>query len=363
MGTNPSLYDQGLNACDDRMKPHDLSWRRLTFVPAAAKNPPQHTPTAQPFQRREFQAATLIREFEPIWNGRNKRRVFEIACSQPHPFEGNIVYTRWKEASPPAQVVTGSSTFRSRKGVFEYEAPDDQSVAWHVNFADPGLFTAYSTGLFAQDEIQVSEHPILASLREAFVAEGTPPRTADADGRPTPVTISGVQRRCVVNTAPSAKSPRGLYGNEFQLAREEQIIAATKPLSPPTISNILAMAAPAHGRGAYTTEQIALVLNTAYTGFAAARCESVHLGSPTHRVVVHTGFWGCGVFGGNRSLMTILQCLAADLAGVHLEFWAFDTEGSRTVDEAKMTYARLVGSGRSVPEVLTLIEEMRFQWG
>lgn len=36
----------------------------------------------------------------------------------------------------------------------------------YVNFADPNMFVAYAGPLFAQDEIQVMEHPTLASVRE-----------------------------------------------------------------------------------------------------------------------------------------------------------------------------------------------------
>lgn len=32
--------------------------------------------------------------------------------------------------------------------------------------------------------------------------------------------------------------------------------------------------------------------------------------------MIHTGWWGCGAFGGNRRLMAILQFAAAQLAGV-----------------------------------------------
>ncbi len=41
---------------------------------------------------------------------------------------------------------------------------------WWVNFADPHLFVAYGSSLFAQDEIQVAEHPSLGHLREALYA-------------------------------------------------------------------------------------------------------------------------------------------------------------------------------------------------
>jgi Poly (ADP-ribose) glycohydrolase (PARG) len=33
-------------------------------------------------------------------------------------------------------------------------------------------------------------------------------------------------------------------------------------------------------------------------------------------VAVHTGYWGCGAFGGNRVLMALLQVLAAGSAGL-----------------------------------------------
>lgn len=321
------------------------------------------TKMKQPLERREFQAEELLRSHEPIWNGRNKQKVYEIACSGPHPFEGNIVYARWPEAVPPKQIATKSRHFSSREGIFEYGRSDDQSVVWHVNFADPELFVAYSSSLFAQDELQVSEHPVLGSLREALVAEGPAPRTLGPDGKSTPITISGVQRRCAISTKPTADSPRGLYGNEFYHAREEQIVAATKALSPPTMSNILAMAAPAYGRRLYSAEELSRILKTAYTGFSAARCESILIGSPTHRVVVHTGFWGCGAFGGNRRLMTILQSLAADLAEVDLVFWAFDDSGLRIVEDARAVYSRLIASSNSLRDILASIENMGFEWG
>jgi hypothetical protein len=47
---------------------------------------------------------------------------------------------------------------------------------------------------------------------------------------------------------------------------------------------------------------IEFVLATAFTGFSAARLESARL-NPSPVVAIHTGFWGCGAFGGNRVLM------------------------------------------------------------
>jgi hypothetical protein len=62
-----------------------------------------------------------------------------------------------------------------REDAFTYEpaAHDDEGrpvVSWYKNFAHSHLFIAYAGGLYAQDEMQVAEHPILASLREALTS-------------------------------------------------------------------------------------------------------------------------------------------------------------------------------------------------
>ena len=59
-----------------------------------------------------------------------------------------------------------------------------------------------------------------------------------------------------------------------------------------------------------------LVLTTAYTAFCAARSETEGALGGGGRTVVHTGFWGCGAFGGNRVLMVSLQVVAAVMAGL-----------------------------------------------
>ena len=59
--------------------------------------------------------------------------------------------------------------------------------------------------------------------------------TVDGRGDPTPVTISGVQRRCAIDTLPNlgAGRPEGLYGNAFARALKEQMMAATKSARAP----------------------------------------------------------------------------------------------------------------------------------
>jgi len=312
-----------------------------------------------------FDAGTLIREHPPKWRDGHKRLVFEIACSSDFPFEGELVYALWGEVELPAEL-TARSRFTVEEGVFEYPAPSESAtVAWHLNFADPNLFVAYGSSLMAQDEIQVAEHPILGSMSEALTSMGKPPRTVDERQRPTPVTITGVQRRCAIDTRPNpaAGRPGGLYGNAFERAPSAHIRAATKPLSPPTTSNILAMAALPGGYGEYQREEIIYILSAAYAGFSAARQESDRMTSARSRTVIHTGYWGCGAFGGNRELMTILQALAAELAGVDVVFWAFDKPGVELAGAAHNWYERSRGIGLSVPNLVNEILRRKFQWG
>jgi len=319
----------------------------------------------KPLERLEFEAGALIKAHPPQWHHRNKQTVYEIACSSGFPFEGRIAYARWPEVKPPAEVVA-QSEFRVRPGVFEYaRSAGSPAVAWHVNFADPQLFFAYSSSLLAQDELQVAEHPILGSLRDALISRGMRPATMDEERRPTPVTISGVERRCAIDTLPNQQAgrPAGLYGNAFARATRDQVKAATTPLSPPTISNILPMAAPTPGHGAYEAEEIVYVVNAAYTGFLAARRESEALAPKGSRTIIHTGFWGCGAFGGNRTLMTMLQALAADVADVDIVYWAFDEAGVRLANDARKRYERLRESTPSVPNILDDIVRQQFPWG
>ena len=67
---------------------------------------------------------------------------------------------------------------------FDYQpAIEGQDVVeWHVNFADPHLFVAYAAGLFAQDEMQVAEHPGLAALKQALAAADVETRTDGPEG-------------------------------------------------------------------------------------------------------------------------------------------------------------------------------------
>jgi Poly (ADP-ribose) glycohydrolase (PARG) len=270
--------------------------------------------------RRGYDADRLLREHPPELSDPNKLLVFELALSGERA-AGTIGVTRWNAAALPTELA--ATELVAMPGYYDY-AGDDAGV-WHVNFADPHLFFAYGSSLLAQDELQCAEHPALGSVREALVAAKLATLTEER-GIATPVLVTGAERRCTISTAPSAERPRGLYGNEFAHAGAVAIRAATTVHRPAPRSNLIAIAAPVGG-GAYTRKQIEYASSAAYTGFAAAVEESSRLW-PGVPVEVRTGFWGCGAFGGNRELMTMLQLFAARLAGVaRLRFYAFDDAG------------------------------------
>jgi hypothetical protein len=216
--------------------------------------------------------------------------------------------------------------------------------------------------------MQVAEHPALGSLREALLRSDIKPRTLE-NGEPTPALVMGVERRCQVAIDRNAAlgRPNGLYGNNFSRASAEAVDRATQAITPPTITNLIAMEAPAGGNGRYSRQEIEYILSTAFTGFTAARLESWWNKNQPPQVVVHTGFWGCGAYGGNRVLMALLQLLAARLAGLgRLVVHTGDATGSQVLQQAKRTLQQGLESGaqpRNISDLVGQIESLGLQWG
>lgn len=338
------------------------------------------TKRIEPISRREFGINWLMEEYPPQIYDRNKKIVFEIAWPAGSASKGRLVFSRWRamelpESFQPEEPVT---RIEYREDIFQYEpTPEEaQVVEWYLNFADPNLFCAYGGPHMAQDELQMAEHPCLAALREALIGQGIEALTEEG-GEPTPVLVMGAERRCAINVKPGAIEgyPQGLYGKNFARAKEDAVRKATRRIDPPTITNILAMAAPAGGKGEYSLEKIEQIVRTAYTGFAAARLESIRGRAEAPEVVVHTGFWGCGAFGGNRTLMTILQVLAARLSRLdRLVYYTVDKKGTEDFKQAmeileKEIMPEIVGTEVkirkpiSIPALLEKVERLGLEWG
>jgi len=321
--------------------------------------------------RHTFKAQDLVDAYPPKLHDVNKEIVYKIVCPSGCTHRGQLVFSRWS-AMPLPQVLSPSkyqTNLDEREDYFGYEPSQDSTqLEWYLNFAHYDLFCAYGGSLFAQDEIQVAEHPALGSLREALLDKNIKPLTVE-HGQPTPILIRGVERRCAIATDINPQQGRsyGLYGNNFARATPEAIKQATQSLNPPTITNIVAMEAPSGGYGSYKMEEIEYILTTAFTGFSAARLESqLEMNQPS-RFLIHTGFWGCGAYGGNRILMALLQLLAARLSQVNrLIFHTGGFEGNQALTDAQRILDQCLCSDDLEVRVFDLIEEiyrMKFQWG
>lgn len=327
--------------------------------------------------RAAFDAAELVAKSPPRFVHRNKRALYEKVCPPGAVHRGTITYARWRGAPlPEARRWPDAPTATAlREDLFDYApelppAGDARPVIeWHLNFAHTILFVAYGGPLFAQDEMQVAEHPALGALRERLKDATDPalrPVTREG-GVATPVLLRGVERRCAVATDVNLDEdrPYGLYGNAFGRAKVASVLRAARVLDPPTVSNILAMEAPPGGTGRYTAAQLRDVVATAYTGFRAAALESlVAAGGDAARVVVHTGHWGTGAYGGDRVLMALLQMLAARAAGLdRLVFHAVDAAGAAPCREALARLDALATTAPTLGAALAAVDAMGFTWG
>jgi len=323
--------------------------------------------TIQPIAQARYPIAQMMQEHPPRFHHPYKSLVFDIACPSETVHDGEVQFARWdSDGWEKLAIGDEEPIVDCLPSVFGYEPSIEGTMDWYLNFADPDLFGFYGGGLLAQDELQVAEHPVLASLRHALFADGLEPATMSGS-TPTPCTVIGAPRQCVIDTAPSDLPGRssGLYGNRFATAREEVIRSAVQPINLPTLTNILAIAAPPCGHGYYTVHDIEQILTTVVTGFAAAIQESRRLGH--EQITIHTGFWGCGAFGGNRILTPALQLIAARWVGLpRLAFYAFDASGQKDFSES-LDLARRLNATESVTDriesTIDAAVNLRMKWG
>ncbi len=317
--------------------------------------------------RRSFEAQEITTKYPPLLNCRNKQLVFELSSPSGSVHSGQLEVTQWQEIPLPESIERRSfrPNFELRRDYFSYDPTAEGAVEWYLNFAHSDLFCAYGGSLFAQDEMQVAEHPALASLRRAIIDSELSCKTVE-NGKATPILIMGVERRCSVSTEANSNEgrPYGLYGNNFARASEAAIRRATKVLHPPTLTNIIAMEAPYGNSQRYTRQQIHSILSTAYTGFRAAVLESRRSGGETTKAIVHTGYWGCGAYGGNRQLMPLVQMIAAIAAEVTSLVFHSGADDSG-YDHACHMLADLLPIEVSVNVELlsTKLEEAGYMWG
>lgn len=159
----------------------------------------------------QFDANELLAQYPPVITVINKAIVFKLGLSEHYADSPIIGYTRWAQMELPRDVHKTDIELVHQNGFFSYPSSTEGRIEWHVNFAHEDIFGFYGGPLFAQDEMQVAEHPILGCLREAILSQDIACTTVQ-DGRATPILITGIERRCEVATDRNASlgRPHGL---------------------------------------------------------------------------------------------------------------------------------------------------------
>eukprot|EP01124_Arcella_intermedia_P009560 TRINITY_DN16238_c0_g1_i3.p1 TRINITY_DN16238_c0_g1~~TRINITY_DN16238_c0_g1_i3.p1 ORF type:complete len:460 (-),score=108.76 TRINITY_DN16238_c0_g1_i3:53-1432(-) len=314
--------------------------------------------------RDSFEASELYAV--PLMMGDiNKKYLYDLV-TKGRSFQGKIEFSRWRGLQRK-EVHLKPICLENHQNFYEYKRESPDCFEWHVNFADPVLFIAYGTGLFAQDEVQVAEHPILAHLKEMMNMKSRQvdvykARTKEGE-EPTPILIKNVDRLCSIATNPSKEEgrPDGLYGKHFEKASKETIERATQLLDPPTKTNLICMAALPPRSGYYTFDQIDYLFKTALTAFTAAKSEA-----NKENVVIETGNWGCGAFGGRIELMALVQILAASASGIHkLIYHSGDARGTKAFQIAQKIATQIISSVPTlkINDIIDKMVSMKFLWG
>ena len=316
----------------------------------------------KPILTCQFETSQLIKNNPPDISDRNKFIAFEIGLNNKTEANPIISYTRWPQVQLPKTIPLSNTKLIQHNSFFNYPDSTNERLEWHLNFAHQDLFGYYGGHLFAQDEMQVTEHPVLGCLREKIVSDGIVCLTVE-HGRSTPILLTNVERRSVIATEKSADRPHGLYGNLFHRASEDTIKQATSPITPPTISNIIAMESPQPQTGLYTEGQIKFILASAITGFSAAVKITKDM-NPMAVTSIHTGYWGCGAYGGNRELMPLLQIISAYCAEVDILHFhtGGDTQGYMSALQ-KTEYLIPDYDEISMTSLIGKILDLNYDWG
>jgi hypothetical protein len=157
-----------------------------------------------------------------------------------------------------------------------------------------------------------------------------------------------------------------VYGENFKEADLQLVRNIATPLQPGSKkSNLICMNAPHQWAnhlkpksGTYKIYEIRHVFRTAYTAFLGAKMKS---GKDT-KVVIHTGDWGCGKFGGSRTIMCFCQIAAARAAGIDTIYYHSNRPRDKLDQALALCKKFWNGSKIKVEELLHSLESVGKEW-
>ena len=269
--------------------------------------------------------AELLDKYTPDYSFSRKRWLFEQACAVHSKVSGDLEISRW--AFDESVFEKGAGFYSGCKissvpGYYDYkDRSSSERYVWYVNFADYLLFGFYDDSKFAQDEIQSLEHPLLCSVVRYLDDNNLPhlpTYTALIRNKVTaPYLVENVPYWISVNTSVTMAdgSVHNLYGHNFSTESHDVINAGIKIVQEDLNNNIIAMAAPdSINNGCYSYSDIRYSIETVLTAFSAAAVQADKKGCK--KVVIHTGNWGCGAFGGVPVFSYLCQFIAGSMCGI-----------------------------------------------
>jgi len=234
---------------------------------------------------------------------------------------------------------------------------------YHLNFADSILFGFYAGSLLAHDELQCLEMPFLAFTREAMLRDDnlkTQATTQDKHGGPTPVIVQNVPHLGTLDLKNGS-----LYGNKFRIASSDVVndaFTVESSLKSAPKANIIAISSLRCKSGEYKESQIRYLLESCIAAFGGARATL----NNSKKLAIHTGFLGCGAFGGHKVLMCLIQIVAATICNVdYLCINVVDKNGMSFATEAYKLYNNDFKSKETwnFSEIVKQLVSYGFKWG
>ncbi len=247
---------------------------------------------------KKFVYNKLIHRHPDILKSPVTRQKFEL--KDPNALNNEPIFSKTK---CKIEVVTGT---------FQYSPSTEDTITWTANFADPNPFSAAGSYNFAQDEIQVAEHPSLVHIRHLLPDDNKPLEIYQADLHYNVPRAGQFDTMTKFENGPL--DDKTLYGNNFTNASEEEITSKLDIFKTPTNSNIFLIIAPTISPipgESYKKDEIEALFGTAYIAFYALEASS-----PGKTVIVETGNWGTGAYGNSPQMSYLLQIAAARFAGI-----------------------------------------------
>lgn len=313
-------------------------------------------------------ASELLNNYPPRFSNIHKRKLYQMTMPlhKGDFAEINVVRTKCQIIEGNLILKKNTVLIKHKSGFFNYisEKNDLNKFVWHLNFADENLFVFYGTDRFAQDEIQVLEMPVLACLREFLLSEeeyeklgeAFKPYTNENRETPTPFLIKNIPYWLKVNTKFTSSEGKNisLYGNNFIHASWKEIQEGISLVHEKVFNNIIAISAPTASDGKYSKSEIEYTIKAAICAFE----EAVKMSPEKTQTVIHTGNWGCGVFGGNKELMYLVQIIAASLVCVNeLVFHAIDEKILKAAEHKFQKMPEMTFSG-----IVDFLYEQGYFW-